>query len=322
MIAKSAYREGLQSTIKAFVWRGEDHYVAECFEVAVVTQGKTLDETIANLQEKDCQKLLVWFTEQTPSHHWPKWFLEGMAHVTRRAAQLSFSHPVRDVAMARSWLLKGTRVRLLGEMCYLHTRGILKLMSVFTLSNKRFFDAFGLPTSVVPMGFDQRFGRFMNIHRDIDVVFIGSTKDSRRSRIITDLKSKLDYVGINFVIKYGSPKRGHVFGEQRVALLNRTKIMLNIMRQPWDDPVFRILLAAPNGAFVLSEKVEDAGPFVPTEHFAMTDLTNMVEAIRYYLDHNAERQVIADCAREFVTCELTMTNMVGKLLEELRNSAN
>lgn len=40
-----------QHTIKAFIRRGEAHYVAECLEVAVVTQGKTLDETITNLQE-------------------------------------------------------------------------------------------------------------------------------------------------------------------------------------------------------------------------------------------------------------------------------
>ena len=43
--------EGLQRTIKAFVRRGEMYYVAECFEIEVVTQGKTLDETIANLRE-------------------------------------------------------------------------------------------------------------------------------------------------------------------------------------------------------------------------------------------------------------------------------
>jgi len=43
--------QALQRTIKAFVRRGEQGYVAECLEIAVVTQGKTLDETIANLQE-------------------------------------------------------------------------------------------------------------------------------------------------------------------------------------------------------------------------------------------------------------------------------
>jgi len=41
----------MRHTIKVFVHRGEDKYVAECMEIAVVTQGKTLDETMANLQE-------------------------------------------------------------------------------------------------------------------------------------------------------------------------------------------------------------------------------------------------------------------------------
>ena len=37
----------LQHTIKAFIRSGETHYVAECVELAVVTQGVTLDETLA-----------------------------------------------------------------------------------------------------------------------------------------------------------------------------------------------------------------------------------------------------------------------------------
>jgi len=41
----------MHHSIKAFVHKGESYYVAECMEIAVVTQGKTLDETIANLQE-------------------------------------------------------------------------------------------------------------------------------------------------------------------------------------------------------------------------------------------------------------------------------
>jgi len=41
----------MHRSIKAFVHKGDDHYVAECLEIAVVTQGKTLDETLANLQE-------------------------------------------------------------------------------------------------------------------------------------------------------------------------------------------------------------------------------------------------------------------------------
>ena len=41
----------LQKTIKAFIRKGDKHYVAECLEINVVTQGITLDETITNLQE-------------------------------------------------------------------------------------------------------------------------------------------------------------------------------------------------------------------------------------------------------------------------------
>ena len=41
----------LQHTVKATVRKGEEFYVAECLEISVVTQGKTLDETLKNLQE-------------------------------------------------------------------------------------------------------------------------------------------------------------------------------------------------------------------------------------------------------------------------------
>lgn len=40
-----------KQTIKAYLYKGEKHYVAECVEIPVVTQGKTVDETLKNLQE-------------------------------------------------------------------------------------------------------------------------------------------------------------------------------------------------------------------------------------------------------------------------------
>jgi predicted RNase H-like HicB family nuclease len=43
--------EQLQHTINAFIRKGREYHVAQCFEIAVVTQGKTLDETVANLKE-------------------------------------------------------------------------------------------------------------------------------------------------------------------------------------------------------------------------------------------------------------------------------
>ncbi len=48
---EASMRESLQRTIKAFIKKGEQYYIAECLEVPVVTQGKTIDEVVANLKE-------------------------------------------------------------------------------------------------------------------------------------------------------------------------------------------------------------------------------------------------------------------------------
>ena len=42
----------LQQTIKAIIRPGDESgFVAECVEIAAVTQGRTLDETVSNLRE-------------------------------------------------------------------------------------------------------------------------------------------------------------------------------------------------------------------------------------------------------------------------------
>lgn len=38
-------------TIKTYIYKGEKQFVAECVDIPVVTQGKTMDETLQNLQE-------------------------------------------------------------------------------------------------------------------------------------------------------------------------------------------------------------------------------------------------------------------------------
>jgi predicted RNase H-like HicB family nuclease len=53
-VAENQARYGsapLRDSLHATVLRGEGAYVAECWEVAVVTQGRTLDEVVANLRE-------------------------------------------------------------------------------------------------------------------------------------------------------------------------------------------------------------------------------------------------------------------------------
>jgi predicted RNase H-like HicB family nuclease len=44
-------RRPASDSIHVIVARGENYYVADCMEIAVVTQGRTLDELLANLKE-------------------------------------------------------------------------------------------------------------------------------------------------------------------------------------------------------------------------------------------------------------------------------
>lgn len=44
-------QKNLHHVIKAFINKGDAYYVAECIDIPVVTQGKTLDDTIENLKE-------------------------------------------------------------------------------------------------------------------------------------------------------------------------------------------------------------------------------------------------------------------------------
>ena len=48
--ARGTDHAGVQSTIHVVISESEGWYVAECLEVAVVTQGRSLDETLANLR--------------------------------------------------------------------------------------------------------------------------------------------------------------------------------------------------------------------------------------------------------------------------------
>jgi predicted RNase H-like HicB family nuclease len=43
--------KGMKSIIQVRIYKGETYYVAECMDLPVVTQGKTLDELTENLKE-------------------------------------------------------------------------------------------------------------------------------------------------------------------------------------------------------------------------------------------------------------------------------
>jgi len=41
----------MKKIIQVYIYKGEKYYVAECLDLPVITQGKTLDELATNLKE-------------------------------------------------------------------------------------------------------------------------------------------------------------------------------------------------------------------------------------------------------------------------------
>ena len=62
----------LKKIINALIYPGEKGFVAECVEIAVITQGNTLDETIRNLKEAvklhlEGEDLAEWGLAENPT---------------------------------------------------------------------------------------------------------------------------------------------------------------------------------------------------------------------------------------------------------------
>ena len=53
----------LKKIIQFRISKSETHLVAECMDLAIVTQGKTFDEVIANIKEA----VLLYFDDEDPT---------------------------------------------------------------------------------------------------------------------------------------------------------------------------------------------------------------------------------------------------------------
>ena len=135
--------------------------------------------------------------------------------------------------------------------------------------------------TVILNGFDPSLHKKLNLEKDIDLLFIGSTLP-RREKIFNELRKKYNL------------KVYSAFGEEMVRLFNRAKIVLNIHAEEFLDTETRIFEALGCGAFVISEKLSSENPFISGEHYIeVSNLKTMDEKIDFFLNHESERKKIA-----------------------------
>ncbi len=271
---------------------------------------------------RERRPLLVYWFQQSLDLHSPPW-------LSRLLVPL-FSELQRDdpqggwpAALARSGLLpggllrRGTRLRFLGDIFWLHRSGLLDVLGLSSQVYAAHLARAGIRSVVVPRGYHPSYGVPLDGERDIALVWMGKTRTRRRRRTILAIQRDLANLGHRMEI-FDGVTRPFVYGAERSRLLNRTRFMLNLPTYPHDELSIRLVLAAANGAVTISDVANASPPFEPEAHYLSLPIDAIPGAIDHYVRHEAERRAIADRTYAFICSRLTLEASIRLLLETAR----
>lgn len=158
-----------------------------------------------------------------------------------------------------------------------------------------------LPTLAV----DIRRFRKLNVEKQYDVVFIGG-RTERRSRIVEELRKQFEVHWLR------------VWKPENLNLaFNKTKIVLNIHAADVLNLETRIGEVLGSGAFLLSDITSAPRMFVDGKHLVywrFGDVDDLITKVRYYLEHDEEREQIAANGYAFARENHSIDQRVQQLL--------
>ncbi|MHC4264949.1 MAG: glycosyltransferase family protein [Planctomycetota bacterium] len=193
-------------------------------------------------------------------------------------------------------------------------RGWIDYVFVSTKQREQFLRKVGIESGYIPFGYHPHWGQKLETKRDIDVLFIGKLKNNRRRSILKTIENELSAHNIKIVVIDQS-----CYGQKRTKLLNQTRIVLDIIRVPWEMSMMRLMMSMGCGALVVSNWVGHIEPLT-NKHLVQAKNDKIAEVIRYYLDNKDERKVISEAAYKFVTQNLTLKNSISKIMEKVMYS--
>jgi hypothetical protein len=153
----------------------------------------------------------------------------------------------------------------------------------------------------------------LGLQRDIPVLWLGKMGSKRRKKNLARVRHELSARGVDLLVVDGI-ENPYVYGVERTELLNRTKIVLNLVREPWDNTSMRFFLAASNRCLIISEPIYKHTPFESGLHYMQSPISDIHETIIYHLENDEERNEITENAFNFVQNELTTRNSISKIL--------
>jgi hypothetical protein len=186
----------------------------------------------------------------------------------------------RTVVEAYGYINRGVRAGWLDQIC------------VSTVGKQKFLATRDIASVFAPAGAHSRSGDNRNQPRDIDVLFLGRLNKRNRRRKLEAAKEELERRGLKLVVVSGG-----CYGEERTALLNRTKIVLNLNKYPWDTPWMRWIMSVQCGCLMVSEPLSVPEPFVPGVHYVEAALEALPDTVqRLVAEPDRIRRMADECA--------------------------
>jgi hypothetical protein len=233
------------------------------------------------------------------------WRLAGQARAAFDAGHLPLDrYRLQLVSRSCQWVQDAYRAgRLTGIMAGMQSGAAL-------------LEQAGIQAKYVPVGYHPQFGILQpDAERDLDVVFFGSLTEGRAAAL-RDIECRLGKAGYGLTVASGD-----CYGESRNGLLNRARIVLNLLNYPWEFPSMRLVMAMACGCLVVSVSGPDPAPFRDGEHFIQAEPGSICETLLRYLANEDERTVLAQRGHAFVTGELTMQKTIVPEIEGILERA-
>jgi len=194
----------------------------------------------------------------------------------------------------------------------LHRRGLPHRLFASTQERVEFLRKHGIPAEHLPLGYYPAQGRDLGLSRDIDALFLGASSLRRRLKL-----AYLHWRGIK-VTALGDWNNSAYWGEDRVRLINRARIFLNIPRFRAQFAHLRFVLGAANKALIVSEPLYNSFPFEAGRDYVAAGYRDMPDAIRYYLTHEDERREIAEAAHRLVMEKCSLAASVDRMAASIK----
>ncbi len=154
--------------------------------------------------------------------------------------------------------------------------------------------AAGIDVDVLPVGYHEAYAGPLaslgDAERDIEVLLLGSLpgRYGRRQRVLPLVEAGLAERGVT-VTRLTTA----LMGPPRRAILDRTRVVVDIHRVPGNHPMLRFILATAAGAALVAEPLRDPSPLVAGVHYLEAPTGELPTVIAELLaDEPARRRLV------------------------------